>query len=82
MHRGVILFTTQEQILLNHVVYKHATASKLLRQKFSDQQQDVADYELSVDDAEWLLDQLPVPQQATEIQSNIRNKLRTFLTNG
>jgi len=82
MHRGVILFTIQEQTLLNHVVYENATASKLLRQKFSDQQQDVADYELSVDDAEWLLDQLPVPQQATEIQSNIRNKLRTFLTNG
>ncbi|NCN82645.1 MAG: hypothetical protein GW947_01635 [Candidatus Pacebacteria bacterium] len=79
MQRGVIIFTKEESLELNQLTQANEAAPALLQQKFANETQDAANYELSVEEVNWLLDQLPTPQNSTEIQNNIRTKLYAFL---
>lgn len=79
MQRGLITFTKEESLELNQLTQANETAPALLQQKFANETQDAANYELSVEEVNWLLDQLPTPQNSTEIQNNIRTKLYAFL---
>jgi len=80
MQRGVLSFTKEEAQTLSQLINFNENAPQLLQQKFALLIENTADYELSAEDINWLLDQLPTPQEATQIQTNIRQKLRAFLT--
>ncbi len=68
MQRGLISLTKPESLELSR-----------LSQKFTNQSQETANYELSAEDVNWLLDQLPIPQESNEAQKSVREKLRAFL---
>lgn len=68
MQRGLISLTKPESLELSK-----------LSQKFTNQSQETANYELSAEDVNWLLDQLPIPQESNEAQKSAREKLRAFL---
>ena len=68
MLRGIVRFTTEECLYLEN---------KLTR--FSPENEAETLFEISSEDAETILDLLPPPQENSEVEKTIRQKLIAFL---
>lgn len=80
MQRGVITFSHQEQAIIHTLLQQFASDLPLLIQKFTPTSEP-ATIELSSEEVEIVLDQLPIPSPAElEEISHIRSLLSTFLS--
>ncbi|MDA1079717.1 MAG: hypothetical protein O2840_03475 [bacterium] len=80
MQRGLVTLTNNESQAVKKLIQANESSPVLLQQKFANVPQETASYELSADEVNWVLDRLPIPQEANEVASGIREKLQAFLT--
>ncbi len=85
MQRGVITFTTQEQKIIYQILHDFVPDLTQLQQKFLVTQtggelEHLDSIELSRDEVELILDQMPIPSgEEPEEVSHIRSLLSSFL---
>lgn len=87
MNRGIIQFTSEEQAYLVSILKSTGNANELIQklllpspEKLPEKLNEESDLEISEEDAELILDSLPVPQlNQDENIASCREKLNNFL---